>query len=138
MSGFFIGGYMDTYMSMRRQILKDRKRIEKYNRNNRGRFTKTQMTFREEITWGNRKLQWIFSLASLVFITFILLKPIELYNPLISIETVKSVEAAMPSNSNEEADLENRIEECWNRGWIPGVLETGFVCAAPAVELSTK
>lgn len=115
--------------------------IKKIKRDRVGRFSKTQIiTLREAINWTFRKGQWAFALTSLAFITFILIKPIEQFNPLLGAETfqVREVNAKENPKVKAEDTLDQRIEECWAKNWQPGVLETGFVCAAPAVDLHQK
>lgn len=135
---------METIMTMRRNIKRDARRIEQIKRDRIGRFKKSEcISLREAIRWITIKLQWAFALVSIAAIAFILITPPKMINPLLSIETVKVAEAK-ENNSNsiqaevEEDTLDRRIENCWAKGWTPGVLERGFVCAAPAVELDQK
>jgi len=127
---------METYMSMRRQIKRDAKRIEQIKRDRIGRYTKKEKQYQEMF----RNIQMVFAVLFLLAFGFIIVKPIEMHNPVVGIETIHAEEKpAMLIIPIDQADqTDRRIEECWAKGHTPGVMAKGFQCVAPAVEVSVK
>ena len=99
-----------------------------------------ELNLRPYITKGFRGLQWLFSGVALVGLAYILVVPFPLHNPLVGIETIHAEEKpAMLIIPIDQADqTDRRIEECWAKGYTPGVMAKGFQCVAPAVEVSVK